>query len=245
MSVANIRFFSAALGKWTRYNVILPEEGEGPFAVLLQLHGFSGDCDSWLEHTNLVRHVADLPLVVVLPNGGTSAYLNWRSSGRLNQNRYEDLIVTDIPAHLKRHFNLTEFPWAIGGLSMGGYGAVRLGLKHPDRFASVYGHSSTFRVEEAVEPLDGTLVEDVEDANAYRHAEALAKRDQRPVIAFDCGVDDRLIEHNRRFHLELDRLGIDHHYAEFPGAHEWDYWDAHVQEALAQHAEVLGLTVSG
>ena len=242
MSIASVRFFSDALGKWTRYNVILPEEGEGPFPVLLQLAGLGGDCDSWLEHTNIMRHVAGLPLVVVLPEGGTSAYLNWKSSDRLHQHRYEDLMMIDIPRHLRRHFNVKNGRWAIGGLSMGGYGAVRLGLKHPDRFSSIHAHSATFRIEEAVDPVDATLVEDAGDSDVYCHAEAIAMRNERPVVAFDCGLDDRFVEHNRKFHQHLDTLGVDHHYAEFEGGHDWDYWDLHVREALAQHAKVLGLS---
>jgi S-formylglutathione hydrolase FrmB len=242
MSVANVRFYSDALGKWTRYNVILPDDGEGPFPVLFQLHGLTDDCESWIEHTNLVRHVAGLPLIVVLPDGGTSAYLNWKGSDRLNQHRYEDLIMNDIWNHLIRHFDATTGPWAIGGLSMGGYGAMRLGLKYPDRFASIYAHSAAFRIDEALRSLDEALVENARDANVYVHADALVERQQRPVISFDCGLDDRLIEHNRKFHEHLQPLNIEHHYAEFEGGHEWDYWDLHVQKALAQHARVLGLT---
>ncbi|MBA2557929.1 MAG: esterase family protein, partial [Chloroflexi bacterium] len=130
MTVANIRFFSEALGKWTRYNVILPDAGDGSYPVL-QLHGLGDDEDSWLERSNLVRYVADLPLIVVLPDGATSAYLTWKSSDRLNQHRHEDLLMQDIRAHLWRHFHVTEGPWAIGALSMGGNGAIRLGLKYP------------------------------------------------------------------------------------------------------------------
>lgn len=241
MTVANIRLFSHGLGMWTRYNIILPDSGEGPFPVLIQLTGLGGDCDTWIERTNLVRYVANLPLIVVLPDGGTSAYLNWKASDRLNQHRSEDLLMQDIPAHLRRHFHVAEGPWAIGGLSMGAYGAMRLGLKYPDFFASIYAHSAAFRVEEVMEPLDPTLVADVKDANVYHHADALVERDQQPVIAFDCGVDDRLLEHNRRFHERLQRLNIKHRYAEFAGGHDWDYWDLHVQEALEQHARVLNL----
>lgn len=241
MTVVNIRFFSDALGTWTRYNLILPDVGEGPYPVLLQLHGLGDDEGSWIERSNLVRYVSELPLIVVLPDGGTSGYFNWKASDRLNQHRYEDLLMVDIPNHVGRHFQAADAPWAIGGLSMGGYGAMRLGLKYPQRFASIYAHSAAFRVEEVMEPLDPALVADVEDTNVYRHADAVAERDQRPVISFDCGLDDRLLEHNRRFHEHLQRLNIEHHYAEFDGGHEWDYWDLHVQEALAQHARVLGL----
>jgi S-formylglutathione hydrolase FrmB len=238
MSVASIRFHSEALGKWTRYNVILPDKGDGPFPVLLQLHGLSDDEESWIERSNLVRHVADLPLVVVLPDGGTSGYVNWKSAERLHKHRYEDLLIRDIPAHLARHFNVGDGPWAIGGLSMGGYGAMRLGLKHPDRFASIYAHSSAFHIHRAFDP---SLAEDPEDGDVFRHAEAVAARENRPVISFDCGTEDELLEYNRQFHEHLQSLNIDHYYAEFGGGHDWDYWDRHVREALVQHARVLGL----
>lgn len=240
MSTAHIQFFSEGLGKWTSYRAILPDEGEGPFPVLMQLHGLSDDADAWLQRANLVRHVAGLPLVVVLPDGGTSAYVNWKDSGRLHKQRYEDLLINDIPAHLARNFNVTSGPWAIGGLSMGGYGAMRLGLRYPDRFASIYAHSSAFHIHEM---LDASLVEtSPDDANVFNLADRLAGRDDIPAIAFDCGTEDRLIDVNRQFHEHLQSLNIAHHYAEFPGDHEWDFWDEHVVEAIAQHARVLGLT---
>ena len=239
MSTAKIQFFSESIGKRTSYNVILPEAGEGPFPVLMQLHGLSDDADAWLQRSNLVRHVAGLPLVVVLPDGGTSGYLNWKDSGRLHKNRYEDLLMRDIPAHLARNFNVADGPWAIGGLSMGGYGAMRLGLKFPDRFSSIYAHSSAFHIHEM---LDLNLVETaIADADVFHHADALASRGDGPTISFDCGVDDKLIDVNRQFHEHLQGLNITHHYAEFPGDHDWDYWDEHVIEALAQHARVLRL----
>lgn len=239
MSTARVQFFSEGLGKWTSYNVILPDDGDGPFPVLLQLHGLSDDADAWLQRSNLVRHVAGLPLVVVLPDGGTSGYVNWKASDRLHKNRYEDLLVQDIPAHLQRTFNVTDGPWAIGGLSMGGYGAMRLGLKYPDRFNSIYAHSSAFHIHEV---LDQDLVDtSIADADVFHLAEALAGRDDLPAIAFDCGTEDRLIDTNRRFHEHLQALNIGHHYAEFPGDHDWDYWDEHVVEALALHARVLEL----
>lgn len=238
MTVANIRFFSEALGTRTTYNVIVPDEGEGPFPVLMQLHGLNDDSNDWLLRSNLMRYVADLPLIVVLPNGGTSGYLNWKTSGRLHKHRYEDFLTTDIPNHLRRNFHVADGPWAIGGLSMGGYGAIRLGMKYPDRFCSIWGHSSAFHIDEMVDPA---LVENVEDASVYRHAEALVNREQRPEISFDCGTGDELLEHNRRFHEHLQSLGVEHHYAEFEGGHTWEYWDLHVQTALGQHAKVLGL----
>lgn len=222
MGVANVQFFSDALGKRTSYNVILPERGEGPYRVLLQLHGLTDDSNAWLERSKLVLHVEDLPLLVVLPDGGTSGYLNWKGSGRLHKHRYEDLLMQDIPAHLGRIFNVADAPWAIGGLSMGGYGAMRLGLKHPDRFASIWAHSSAFHIN-AGTMLEAALVEDPEDASVYHHADALAGREAQPVISFDCGTEDHLLDHNRQFHEHLQGLNIEHHYAEYPGGHECGY----------------------
>lgn len=237
MSVATIQFHSQALGKRVSYEAILPDVGEGPFPVLIQLHGLTEDASGWIQRSNLVRYVEGYPFLVVLPDGGTSGYLNWRDSGRFAKGRYEDLIVTDIAGHVRRHFKVTAGAWAIGGLSMGGYGAMRLGLKYPELFASIWAHSSAFHIGDVVDP---GMVEDVADASVFRHAERAAARGTSRAIAFDCGVDDEgLIDHNRKLHALMTTLGLPHHYAEHPGGHTWEYWDAHVREALAQHARVL------
>lgn len=239
MSIAAMQFRSDALGKRVSYNVILPDEGEGPFPVLVQLHGLSDDCNAWIQKSNLVRHVEALPLVVVLPDGGTSAYFNWKDAGRLGRQNYEDLIITDISNHVRRHLNVTEGPWAIGGLSMGGWGALWLGLKHPDRFSSIWAHSS--KLDWRASQLQLSMLANPEDVDILALAERVATLDRKPVISFDCGVDDELIEENRAFRDHLGTIGLEHHYAEHPGGHTWDYWDEHVREALVQHGRVLGL----
>jgi S-formylglutathione hydrolase FrmB len=64
-------------------------------------------------------------------------------------------------------------------------------------------------------------------------------RAQLPAIRIDCGTEDRLLEHNRQFHAHLEQLDIPHEYAEFPGAHDWNYWDLHVRETLRFHLRIL------
>jgi S-formylglutathione hydrolase FrmB len=238
MSIVNVRFRSEALGKQTGFNVIHPDQGEGPFPVLVQLHGFSDDSFSWITNSNLVRHVHDLPLIVVLPDGGTARYLNVRTHERFVQENYEDLIMRDIPAQLDRMFHVRPGPWAIGGLSMGGFGALRLGMKHPDRFASIWAHSAGLR---QVDDAFLAMLDDPNDADVHHYASLLTKMDTYPVISFDCGIDDFLIDHNRELHQYLTEIGLPHTYQEHPGEHTWDYWDDRVQEALAQHARVLGI----
>lgn len=238
MSLARIEFYSQAMGQHVTYSLYLPDVGEGPFPVLFQLHGLSDSHATWINHSNIARHAAGLPLAIAFPDTGTGAYLNWRGHERIGKRNYEDLIVRDITHHLRRHFNVTDCPWAIGGLSMGGYGSMRLGLKYPDRFASIWSHSSKFEWEGIVE---SGQFDDPRDTDVRHYARKLVDSPNKPVITFDCGTDDELLDESRRFDAFLTELGIDHTYNEHSGGHEWDYWDNHVQSALEQHARVLGI----
>lgn len=113
---------------------------------------------------------------------------------------------------------------------MGGYGSLKLGLKHPDRFASIYADSS--KVDWRNSRLELSLLAPPQDVVGL---------DSKPAISFACGTEDELLQENRWLHSELDKLSLEHDYVEFDGGHDWDYWDLHVQEALEQHAEILRL----
>ena len=216
-SVVTVECHSAALDRVVTYTALVPQSGTPPFAVLYQLHGASDDHRAWLYKSNLLRYVDGLPLLVVMPSGENSYYVG----------PWEKLVVDDIPAHVERTFRVRPGRAAIGGLSMGGYGAIRLGLLYPHRYASIFAHSS--RLPESADDRDvGVVAERVDRA-------------QLPALAFDCGVDDHLIDDSRRFHVRLDALGLPHQYREHPGAHTWEYWDEHVREAIAWHVRVLGL----
>lgn len=242
MNLATVRYHSEALARHTMYSVILPEVGAGPFPVLVQLHGFGDDHATWLSASNLVRHAAPYPMIIVLPDGATSGYVNLPSPGppesRMGRQRYEDAIVDDLRQQVTRHFRVRPGPWAIGGLSMGGAGAMRIGLRHPGQFCSVWAHSGSYRTMDEL----AELYPDPEEANVFPLADRAATTGRHPVIGFDCGVDDYLIEHNRRLHRHMTAIGLPHTYEESHGAHEWDYWDRRVPLALAQHARVFGIT---
>jgi putative tributyrin esterase len=239
MGVATVQFFSDALGRRTTFDAILPDTGTGPFPVLLQLHGLFDDHNSWIHKSKLVHYVSDMQAVVVLPDGGTSAYLDWHQhSERLNKQNFETMIVEDLWEEVHRNFNVDDQKWAIGGLSMGGYGAMRLGLRHPDKFSSIWAHSSAFVIGDVI-PTVG--LGDIEDASLHDLAPKLKGQTDLPLISFDCGTEDELIESNRDFDALLTDLGIAHHYAEHPGGHTWEYWDAYVVDGLKQHESVLGI----
>src|SRR5438270_13586520 len=97
-TVATVEMASAALERHVTYSAIVPETGEPPFAVLYLLHGFSDDHRAWLLRSNLVRHAAQWPLLIVMPSGENSYY-----TGAI-----ERFLVDDLPAHVRRTFNARE-----------------------------------------------------------------------------------------------------------------------------------------
>jgi putative tributyrin esterase len=150
----------------------------------------------------------------------------------------------------------------IAGLSMGGYGALAIALRYPDVFGAAASHSGVVsatysgprpftapaRFANTVEELRGpsgayynrqlrfwgTDIDRWRANDPARLADQVNRRGQRmPALFFDCGREDGFIDQNRALHSELDRLGIGHHYSEWPGAHSWRYWSTHVPESLA------------
>ena len=253
MAFGEFHYFSSALGKATTCNVIFPEDSahSGPFPTLYLLHGLSDDQSAWQRRTSIERYVQTLPLIVVMPDGGRGWYSNAHEGAD-----YESAIMNDCIGFVERTFraDARREARAIGGLSMGGYGALKLAFQHPGKFSSAHGHSSAFgfghaqwRGEEpefrriigpqaSGGPLDlWKIVADAQAANA-------ATPGALPALRIDCGTSDFLIEQNREFHAYLDELKIAHEYEEFAGAHDWAYWDKHIQSALRFHARHLGIS---
>ncbi|MBA3710354.1 MAG: esterase family protein [Planctomycetes bacterium] len=239
MALVQINHFSNALEKMSSLAVIVPE-GPGPFAAVYQLHGLSDDHSAWHRRTSIERYADRHGIVVAMPDGARSFYCNAKGSAT---GRYEDHILETV-ALVDRMFRTIPSASArgIGGLSMGGYGAMKVGLKHPRTFGSIAAHSACMdmkayhrdRVFPELPSIYGTRFPASEDVFALSRARARA-RTSKQRIRIDCGVDDFLIEHNRSLHRHLDRLGIAHEYEEFPGAHSWEYWDAHIDQALHFH----------
>jgi putative tributyrin esterase len=247
MAFCELKYFSAALGKATAANILLPEGQVGPFAVFYLLHGLSDDHTMWTRRTSIERYVSTLPLVVVMPDGGRGFYCDAQDGAA-----WESAIVRDLIPYVDSTFQTRADAGSrcIGGLSMGGYGAIKLALKFPDLFASASSHSGA--LDFAHQPLElgserwrefSRIVGETQtggENDCYALAEKLAPA-QRPRLRIDCGVDDFLIDSNRTFHRHLATLGYAHEYAEYTGAHDWNYWDEHIQEAIAFHALHLKL----
>jgi S-formylglutathione hydrolase FrmB len=227
-------------------------------------------------------------MIIVLPDGDDGWYTTWttqfslrscvdtlrvEAAGRycVQHQRYDDYIAHDVVRFIDgRYRTLNDAGHrGIGGLSMGGYGALWIALRYPEVFGAAASHSGVVsplyvgphpfvapaRYATTIDELKtaagafwpryqnfwGDDIERWRAADPARAADALRKRGTRlPALFIDCGVDDGLVDQNRALHAELDRLQISHAYAEWPGAHTWRYWSTHVRESLAWMGQRVG-----
>jgi len=247
MPLCQLRYRSKALQKQTVANIILPSiDLPGPYNVMFLLHGLSYDETAWTRNTRIERYVEGIPLIVVMPDGGRGWY-----SDADQGFAYATAIGIELP-ELVRHYFPTKPGWCSTGPSMGGYGAAKLALTHPEVFVSGHSHSGAVgfgnkpeylmddRGAEFARILGDSYVGGANDL--YALAQRLAP-DKRPKLRIDCGVDDFLIEDNRFFVKHLTEIGFEHEYAEYEGGHTWEYWDHHVPEAIAYHCKNLGISM--
>ncbi len=208
--------------------------------VVTLLHGVYGSHWIWagkagVHHTcqRLIDAGEIPPMLLAMPSDGLmfdgSAYLPH------NGKDFERWIVDDVPDALVE-LKLPTTPAAprfIAGLSMGGYGALRLGAAYPDRYAGFAGHSSITVFDEMAQFVEEPLADYTDRPADSSVITALrAHADRLPPFRFDCGVDDPLIAGNRALHAQLDQAGIPHVYEEFDGGHTWPYWTQHVATTL-------------
>ena len=246
MAFATLQYFSRSLLKASSVNVVFPDDPgiKRPWSVYYLLHGLSDDHTIWMRRTSIERYVEGKPLVVVMPDGGRGWYTNAKEGYA-----YEDDLVKDVVGLVDRTFPVKaeRSGRAIGGLSMGGYGAVKVGLKHHELFTSINSHSGAVAMlreqdrARELSPEFSRIFGDDPSGGIDDPFAIVEKTDhgRLPAMRLDCGVDDFLLSQNRAFHKHLEAMQIPHEYEEFPGGHNWAYWDLHVQEAIAFHLRSL------
>ena len=243
MAFAQLHWSSQTLGKQVTTWVLLPDGGTPPFATFYLLHGLSDDQTMWMRRTRVEMYAAGRPIIIVMPDGGRGFYTDHHDGGP----QWATHIGVELPTMIERTFpaKATRDGRFTGGLSMGGYGALRIALGYPDRFASAVSHSGAV--------LGPRRRNDTPPSAEYRaivgHHSGIAGTEndlallaQRaeaggllPRLRIDCGTDDFLIEDNRTLDRQLSEAGIPYEYAEYPGGHTWDYWDEHVRDAIDFH----------
>lgn len=222
--------------------VYLPEGKHEKLPLVVLLHGVYGSHWAWALRGGVHRLAQRLieagsiqPMALAMPSDGLfgdgSGYLPHSSKN------FERWIVEDVPAAIQEVFPEVQPSSAgmcISGLSMGGYGAMRLGARYPTLFRGFTGHSSITQLSElgnfVEESLEIYAQADPGDTSVL--AQLLQNKDLLPPFRFDCGLDDTLLEANRTLHKYLQKANIAHTYKEYPGGHEWPYWSKHIETTL-------------
>jgi S-formylglutathione hydrolase FrmB len=249
MALVELLYRSPSLGKQAAAMAIVPQGVPGPYRVWVVLHGMGDDHSAWTRHTRLESYVEGLPILVLMPNGGRGWYTDMRGNP---QGGYESMIMRDLLPWVDETFRTIRRRDAriVSGLSMGGYGAMKLALKYPEVFCGVATHSgSLLRFRSDVTGTDpwsterrlilGRRPRGGPD-DLYRLAREI-RSGQVPAIRFDCGRHDPALRENREFHAHLNGLRIPHEYHEGEGTHTWPYWDRQARLMIPWVRRVLGL----
>lgn len=239
----DLTVFSDALGRRVDVTLFRAEDErsvEDDLPVLLLLHGVycshwswarSGDAHGTLRE--LVSAGESAPFVLAMPSDGMwgvgSGYLD-----RVGEDA-ERWVVAELPSLVRRVWpQASEARVAVAGLSMGGWGALRLAARHPGRFFAASGMSPLTHVDQVAGYAEDDQRHTYTSTAVQSPAliDALAGAGELPPLRITCGTDDELVLSVRELHADLVARGIDHEYAERPGGHEWDVWSSELADTL-------------
>lgn len=248
MALLHCNIHSDALGVGCQMDVILPQPGwaelrssqpRKPYSVLYLLHGLSDDHTTWQRRTSIERYVSGMNLAVVMPAVNRSFYADM-----VHGPAYWSFISDELPAMVKAMFPIStrrEDTFA-AGLSMGGYGAFKLALSHPDRYAAAASLSGALdlaaraAVQRDWDPdlIHGGADKIAGSANDLFHlAKTLAASSKpRPALFQCCGTEDFLYQDNLTFKATAEKLKLPLTYFEGSGGHDWGFWDRHIQDVF-------------
>lgn len=256
MALFDIKLFSTSLMTNTDIRVVVPTPDEPfhpdatPFyqpgkkyQVLYLLHGAYGDCTVWTRNTGIERYAQQHKLIVVSASVTNSCYLDMAHGSK-----FMTYMTKELPAFINAMFPVStrREDTFIAGISMGGYGALRLALETPERFGCAVTLSGAVDMAMLVEntpagapsPMNFT---DIFGPDPIRGSDndifallnkRLAEGRSIPKLYQCCGTDDFLYGMNLHVKAALEKLPVDLTYDECPGAHNWDYWDPQIRKVL-------------
>ena len=257
-NMTEVTINSTALGEDRKAFVILPPDyntSTRRYPVLYLLHGLGDDHTAWAYMTNLSGYAAGQQMIIIMPDGGRSWYVNSATDPKA---KFEDFIAKELITFTDSAFRTIPLPRAraIAGLSMGGYGASFIGLKYYKKFTAIGTFSGAVAMSRnAPQAGDAAAQQRLRQFDALFGAQGSKDRDERdpfallekvpaaemPMIYIACGGQDFLIQQNRDFVKLLGEKKIPYEYREVsPRVHSWDFWDDNIKIFLSMLAHKQG-----
>jgi S-formylglutathione hydrolase FrmB len=251
MALIHLNFFSEALGIASSVDIIMPQQTSGQEIgletnaktddlppCLYLLHGLSDDQTIWQRRTSIERYAAAKGIAVVMPCVNRSFYTDM-----VYGQNYWTYVSEELPKIIHSMFKISKDPKKtfVAGLSMGGYGAIKMALRNPEKFAAAATMSGCMELKSfgdtKLNPEAKMIFGDTPPINnendLFFLAEQLKEAGKKiPELYMVCGTEDFLYEPNQNFKKHLETLDIKHTYKEAPGTHEWGFWDAQIQDIL-------------
>lgn len=248
MAFANLKFYSESLGMQTEVYVVIPQQSskgeigiennakQEKYKCLYLLHGLSDDHSIWLRRTSIERYATQYGICVVMPCGARSFYTDMKYG--MN---YYTYIAKELPRIIREFFNVSEKREDnfVAGLSMGGYGALKIGLRECDSFCAAAGLSPCTDMNtrgkqwpDLFVSIFGECEEVPEEEDLFKLAKKVDADPNKPRIYVGIGTEDFLYEENARFRELMESLSYDFTYRESAGTHSWEFWDEYIQYVL-------------
>lgn len=249
---AKLTIDSVLMNRPMPFGVVFPMGYKSPhkkdvrYPVIYLLHGLTGNSNNWIERTRLLEYATEYSIIFITPEGGDGWYTDSVSN---DKEKWESYILHELIPEVDKRFRTlpTRDKRAIAGLSMGGFGALKFGLKYPDKFVLVGSFSGALGAAQITEArVSGAIGKTIDgifgpadsetrksnDIFAIIHSMTPEKTKTIPFIYLDCGTEDFLFANNREFVSLLVEKKVPHEYRQLPGKHDWKYWDKQVQEFL-------------
>ena len=261
MAIARVSFFSNQLHRTVPFMAVLPNDGEaypgqvpdfvtGKMKTLYLLHGYSGDENDYLSNSLIRELSAKYKIAVIMPAGDNLFYVD-SEDDVIGYGRY---IGEELVEYTRRIFHLSEKreDTFIGGLSMGGYGAMRNGLVYHDTFSKICAFSGAYIIFRIIDAGGKPYTDEVSgpafQKRVFGNFRTLKKRGldprdlvlklkkssgQIPEIFMTIGTDDFLLDLNRAMRDTLVKAEVPFTYIEDEGIHDWAFWNKHMEDAFA------------
>lgn len=254
VEVVNLKLNSKLMTREIPYRVALPlsykTAGDTKrFPVIYLLHGLTGNYANWFDRTKAAEYAAKHDFIIVTPDGANGWYTDSLAAPK---DAYESYIIKELIPEIDKNYRTVanRDGRVIAGLSMGGFGAVKFGLKYPEMFSLVGSFSgalfaSSYRTPEelpqggirtSLVAIFGAPDSPTKKANDVFEMVRSATPEQikaMPFIYQSCGSEDFLIQNNRDFLAAMNLKKVPHEYREHPGIHDWVFWDDQIRELLA------------